>query len=210
MQRIRINDRYGTKDIIVCLLLLFLLVFLSVGCGREETISLEDAKVDAEQMERAHSEDSEADSLSEEEIPEKIYVYICGQVLNPGVYEFAAGSRIYEAIEVAGGLLDSAAVSVLNQAEKMEDGQKIYVPSEDEVQEGQEDPGQEMADDGRVNLNLAGEEELMTLPGIGEKKAQAIISYRESHGGFQSTEELMEVEGIKTGIYEKIKDRIKV
>ncbi|MEI3220322.1 MAG: ComEA family DNA-binding protein [Lachnoclostridium sp.] len=67
-----------------------------------------------------------------------------------------------------------------------------------------------MADDGRVNLNLAGEEELMTLPGIGEKKAQAIISYRESHGGFQSTEELMEVEGIKTGIYEKIKDRIKV
>ena len=131
-------------------------------------------------------------------------------MLNPGVYEFAAGSRIYEAIEVAGGLLDSAAVSVLNQAEKMEDGQKIYVPSEDEVQEGQEDPGQEMADDGRVNLNLAGEEELMTLPGIGEKKAQAIISYRESHGGFQSTEELMEVEGIKTGIYEKIKDRIKV
>ena len=64
--------------------------------------------------------------------------------------------------------------------------------------------------DGKININSATKDELMTLSGIGEKKAQAIISYRESHGGFQSAEELMEVEGIKTGTYEKIKDRIKI
>lgn len=105
----------------------------------------------------------------------------------------------------------------------MEDGQKIYVPSEEEAQAGEAVPGQ--ADgmpagsagpesgedsDGKININSATKDELMTLSGIGEKKAQAIISYRESHGGFQSAEELMEVEGIKTGTYEKIKDRIKI
>lgn len=160
---------------------------------------------------------------AEEGQPEQIYVYVCGQVANPGVYELPPGSRVFEAINAAGGLLDAAAGYMLNQAEKMEDGQKIYVPSEEEAQAGEAVPGQ--ADgmpagsagpesgedsDGKININSATKDELMTLSGIGEKKAQAIISYRESHGGFQSAEELMEVEGIKTGTYEKIKDRIKI
>ena len=64
--------------------------------------------------------------------------------------------------------------------------------------------------DGKVNLNTASEEELQTLSGIGETRAKSIIEYRENNGGFQSIEDLMKVEGIKEGVFEKIKDRITV
>ena len=225
MHRIRKNHRYGTKGI--CLLLAAMLAVSAVGCRKEEAVSLEEADFSLEEEgQETGSEEvagSDASDGAEEGQPEQIYVYVCGQVANPGVYELPPGSRVFEAINAAGGLLDAAAGYMLNQAEKMEDGQKIYVPSEEEAQAGEAVPGQ--ADgmpagsagpesgedsDGKININSATKDELRTLSGIGEKKAQAIISYRESHGGFQSAEELMEVEGIKTGTYEKIKDRIKI
>lgn len=225
MHRIRKNHRYGTKGI--CLLLAAMLAVSAVGCRKEEAVSLEEADFSLEEEgQETGSEEvagSDASDGAEEGLPEQIYVYVCGQVANPGVYELPPGSRVFEAINAAGGLLDAAAGYMLNQAEKMEDGQKIYVPSEEEAQAREAVPGQ--ADgmpagsagpesgedsDGKININSATKDELMTLSGIGEKKAQAIISYRESHGGFQSAEELMEVEGIKTGTYEKIKDRIKI
>ena len=225
MHRIRKNHRYGTKGI--CLLLAAMLAVSAVGCRKEEAVSLEEADFSLEEEgQETGSEEvagSDASDGAEEGQPEQIYVYVCGQVANPGVYELPPGSRVFEAINAAGGLLDAAAGYMLNQAEKMEDGQKIYVPSEEEAKAGEAVPGQ--ADgmpagsagpesgedsDGKININSATKDELMTLSGIGEKKAQAIISYRESHGGFQSAEELMEVEGIKTGTYEKIKDRIKI
>ena len=109
-------------------------------------------------------------------------------------------------------MLDTASTDWVNQAETAEDGQKIYVPSTEEAETMPEGQTQETSSaegtDGKVHLNAASREELMTLTGIGEKKADAIIRYRESNGGFQSVDELMQVEGIKEGTYNKIKDSI--
>ncbi len=156
-----------------------------------------------------------------------IYVHVCGEVANPAVYPLPAGSRLYEAIQAAGGILESGAGEQLNQAAQLEDGQQVYVPSRDEVQEGLEggfhsgrlgEPGSGnggqqgvlSADEGKVNLNTASKEQLMTLSGIGEAKAASIIAYREEHGGFQKIEELMEVEGIKEGVFNKVRNQIRV
>lgn len=164
---------------------------------------------------------------------EEIYVHVCGQVQNPGVYLLPAKSRMFEAIDAAGGLLADAADELLNQAAQVKDGQQIYVPSREEAMQGMasqnmsnsgeggqgisnpaalaSQPAADLAaDDGKVNLNIASKEQLMTLSGIGEAKASSIIAYREAHGGFKRIEELMEVEGIKEGVFNKVKDQIKV
>ncbi len=150
-----------------------------------------------------------------------VYVHVCGEVASPGVYPLPAGSRLYEAIEAAGGILENGAGEQLNQAAQIEDGQQIYVPSREEAQQGltgsgyngwQESAGNELSSpkDGKVNLNIASREELMTLSGIGEAKAASIIAYREEHGGFRQIEELMEVEGIKEGVFNKVRDQIRI
>lgn len=147
---------------------------------------------------------------------------------SPGVYELTSDSRLYEAIQMAGGFTDEAAGEALNQAEKIEDGSRIYVPTKEEAKAGTENNGtfvqnadNEKTDatkstdagstaDGKVDINTAGKDELMTLSGIGEAKADAIIRYRDEHGKFQKIEDLMEVEGIKDGVFQKVKDQIKI
>ena len=162
-----------------------------------------------------------------EDRPEKLYVHVCGYVNQPGVYELQQDSRVFEAIEAAGGMTTTAAFSYLNQAELLKDGQQIYVPSQEEVDSGKvmstrnasesdETSSVQVVenvsgqDDGKVNLNTASKEELLTLNGIGDVRAQAILKYREEHGEFRSIEELMEVEGIKKGTFQKLKDQIKI
>ena len=131
-------------------------------------------------------------------------MYVCGAVLNEGVYELPAGSRIFTAIEKAGGFLATAATTEINQAEILEDAMKLYVPTIAEVEDMQSKRS------GKVNLNRASKEELMTLPGIGEAKAELIIHYREQVGTFKRIEDIMEIDGIKEGLFEKIKDLIQV
>ncbi len=153
------------------------------------------------------------------------YVHVCGAVRSPGVYELTSDSRLFEAIQMAGGLTEDAAGEALNQAEIIEDGSRIYVPTKEEAESGSENGGISGQDtgsgrtdgadagntaDGRVNINTAARDELMTLSGIGEAKADAIIRYREECGKFQKIEDLMEVEGIKEGVFQKVKDQIKV
>ncbi|WP_099466510.1 helix-hairpin-helix domain-containing protein [Konateibacter massiliensis] len=137
-----------------------------------------------------------------------ICVYICGEVQNPGVYEVEEGARLYQVVELAGGILDTASRNYLNLAECVTDGQKVMVPTEEEAE--QLETAKEEAASGLVNINTANEEGLTTLPGIGAAKAKSIIAYRESKGGFQSIEELMEIEGIKEGVFNKVKDLITV
>lgn len=99
----------------------------------------------------------------------------------------------------------------VNQARVVVDGEQIYVPSLDEVKgAGVVSEVTERTDDGKININTAEKEELMTLTGVGEAKAQSIIAYREEHGGFQSIEELMQIEGIKEGVFNKIKEDITI
>ncbi len=138
---------------------------------------------------------------------ELIYVQVSGAVVKPGVYQVPAGSRVFVAVELAGGLTPEADEGSLNQAQALSDGQQVYVYA---LGEEYDRPGDVQAADGRVNLNTATAEELMSLPGIGQAKADSIISYRESSGGFQAIEDLMKIEGIKEGVFSKIKDRIRI
>lgn len=189
------------------LLMIMLSSLWWAGCGQTE----ETAVLELEETDPAVSEEPED---TEEERTDRgvIVVHVCGCVNQPGVYELTEGSRLYEAIDAAGGAGAEAAVDYLNQAAIAEDGQQIYVPSLSEVEEGTASPEGMPGnpEDGKVNLNTADAEELMTLTGIGEAKAEAILRYREEKGGFRSVEELMEVDGIKEGVFNKIKDQIKV
>lgn len=145
--------------------------------------------------------------------PPMMRVYVCGAVVCPGVVEIPVGSRIEDALSAAGGFLPDAFREAVNLAGWAEDGQMLYFPTTAEaaewkpVQEGQ---GSQDKQEELVNINTAGAALLCTLPGIGEAKAADIIAYREAHGGFASSEDIMKVSGIKASIYEKICDKITV
>ena len=146
-----------------------------------------------------------------------IQVYVCGAVASPGVYTLPEGSRVYEAVEMAGGFLDTADPRALNQARMLSDGEQVTVLTVEEVQNGetveQGSAGEDLSgasDRGKVNINTADEAGLMTIPGIGESRAQAIIAYREENGKFESIEDIMKIDGIKEKMFDKIKDSITV
>ena len=140
--------------------------------------------------------------------PIKIYVHICGEVNNPGVYELAEGSRIFEAVEAAGGFTEEAAQASLNLAQVISDEEQIVILTQDEAAEKARQEREQAA--GIVNLNTASKEQLMTLTGIGESRAEDSLRYRQESGGFQAIEEIMNVPGIKESAYLKIKDSITV
>lgn len=149
--------------------------------------------------------------MHEDDTETLIYVYVCGQVADPGVYPLEEDSRVFQAVEMAGGILPEGDPSSVNLAETIHDGQKIYIPSFEEAETWKEtEVLQTNVSDERININLASKDMLMTLPGIGESKAEAIIAYRQEMGPFDSTEALMNVPGIKEGVYSKIKDRISI
>lgn len=221
------------------------------GCGNREAEFLErEAAEQADDSEEYLAEKETPDEMDEEkdaasdsvtepepagvtETPVRIFVDVQGAVVNPGVYELEEGSRVFQAVQAAGGCLADAAESYVNQAKSLSDGQQIYVPALSEVQEAENGKdviaakapeavgAEEDADKGtaeqsendaesRINLNTADAAQLTGLAGIGEAKAKAILAYRDSVGGFSSIEEIMNVEGIKEGTFSRIKDDIVV
>ena len=172
-----------------------------------------------------------SDASSEE--AKTLVVHICGAVSAPGVYELPAGSRIIDAVEAGGGFLPEADEACCNLAEEIVDGCQIYIMTKTEsCADGQTEkkagiqtsPDSDMQttdrnarsnsapalENGLVNLNTADVAALMTLPGIGESRAKAIISYREQHGAFAKIEDIMKISGIKQAAFSKIKDKITV
>lgn len=172
-----------------------------------------------------------SDASSEE--TKTLVVHICGAVSAPGVYELPAGSRIIDAVEAGGGFLPEADEACCNLAEEIVDGCQIYIMTKTEsCADGQTEkkagiqtsPDSDMQttdrnvrsnsatalENGLVNLNTADVAALMTLPGIGESRAKAIISYREQHGAFAKIEDIMKISGIKQAAFSKIKDKITV
>ena len=165
--------------------------------------------------------------------PEMIYVDVCGAVANPGVFQLAAGSRVFQAIEAAGGYLPEAVQNCVNRAGVLTDGQQLYILTQEEMERQGLDPA-EMAgasdgqmngsagtgqntgiaaqaqQDNRININTADVTQLTTLTGIGATRAQAIIAYRQENGPFAAIEDIMNVQGIKEGTFAKIKDEIVV
>lgn len=144
-----------------------------------------------------------------------IYVYICGAVAEPGVYQVPKGSRLFEAVDAAGGMLEEAEYASQNLARVLQDGEQIRILTKEEAKCLNETDisthaGNTTESKGLVNINTASVQELTTLTGIGESRAQAIVEYREANGFFKSIDGIKNVTGIKDGLFEKIKDKITV
>ena len=194
-----------------------LLVVLVSGCGRQTVDFIGDAegsKDTSTQVTEGTSEGLEEESETTEEREEKsVWVYVCGQVQNPGVYVLKQGSRVCDVFAMAGGLTKEAATDYWNQAKVLQDGEMIYVPTIEEAKERLPEAGAGDLNNkqpGKININIASVEDLMTLPGVGESKAKSIVEYRKAHGKFGSIEDIMNVSGIKEAMYEKIKEYISV
>ena len=139
---------------------------------------------------------------------EGIWIHIAGHVVNPGVYYMKKGSRLFEAVDIAGGMSEDASDEPVNLALVLQDGQHVYIPGIRDL--STYDTGDAYDTGGSlIDINTASAPELQSLPGIGESKARAIIEYRE-RSPFVSIEDIMNVPGIKENSFEKIKDRIRV
>lgn len=144
-----------------------------------------------------------------EEDSTELIVHLYGCIKNEGVYTLEHGSRVYEALEMAGGYLDNASKGYVNLARFLEDGESIYFPTiEDEQMIVKEEDAN--VDDGLININTATVNELIDLPGIGDTKARSIIAYRTMNGEFVQIEDIMNVSGIKESLFMTIKDMISV
>ena len=203
------------------------LIMILLGAGvcistsvfaEKKTIAIETVSEDRELTMDTQTIESSADVF---ESVTSFPVYICGEVVNPGVYEIFDSVYLYELIEMAGGLSDSADEEHIDMVYRIDTSQSIYIPS---VSEPSSDPdsfseqentdrwtprtGTGTSSARRVNINEADVKTLMTLPGRGEKTAEKIVSYREQNGPFLSAEDIMKVPGIGESKYENIKDTI--
>ena len=212
--------------------------FCACGRADEEVVPIERAAQEgglSDVAQTSLSKGEQTEKPGDDAEPDVIKVYVCGAVKYPDVYTVDSTCRTNDAVEAAGGFLPDAGKEYINLAAAVSDGQKIYIPTKREIEDAflAEDgmystvvnitsntPGIESTNstntaspDGQigtdlVDINSATRETLMTLPGIGASKADSIIAYRQANGGFSSTEDIMLVDGIKEGLFNKVKDRI--
>ena len=193
---------------------------IAVGIIVIGTIGLYMYNTSANSEEYAYYEEEinivDGEDTEENVVPAKIMVHVTGQVKDQGVVLLDEGSRIVDAIEAAGGETDDADLAKLNLAYVLNDGEKIYVPSKSEQNQEIEyvttaSGGDSMSSNSSIiNINTAGQNELMELPGIGESIANKIIAYREENGKFKTIEDIKNVPGIGDSKFANIKDMIKV
>lgn len=150
-----------------------------------------------------------------EEKKKQIVIHITGQVINQGIVKLEEGSRVIDAIEVAGGATKEANLSKINLAYLLEDGMKLYVPSINDKEEEEQiisistnGKSENTKQALKVNINTATSEELQKLPGIGETMASRIITYRKENGKFSKIEDLKNVSGIGEAKFNNIKNYI--
>ena len=198
-----LNDRKKLVKILSVMLILVVAAVLKIHDSSKADITIESAETAQETDTEEVYEDSQI-----------IYVDIGGAVVNPGVYQVTKDTRLYEVIDMAGGLKDDADMDSVNRAAFVEDCQKIVIPVKGSSGNGDGDgdassvtASSGITSEGLVNINTATLDELKTLNGIGDVIAERIIEYRSSNA-FKSKEDVMLVNGIGKAIYEKIKDRI--
>ncbi|MGL4361967.1 MAG: helix-hairpin-helix domain-containing protein [Cellulosilyticaceae bacterium] len=168
-------------------------------------------------MENIVLESDQTDTVEVNEImstDQIVPVFVCGAVKNPDVYYLNQNAIIQEAISLAGGFDEEADINLVNLAKPIEPNGKIYVPKigeeTDQMLNSYDNTDNSSKETGLVNINIAAQAELETLPGIGQAKALQIINYRESSGKFEKIEDLMNVTGIGTKTFETLKPFIKV
>ena len=238
------QEKNGKQKRMLCVpaMMLFFMAFLfCTACGNGKTEDgLQEIKL-AGAGENSGTENSGTDGAgsgaAKDGSEQTVYVYVCGAVNSPGVYELAGGSRVFEALALAGGVTEDAAPELVSQARAVEDGEQIYVPTREEAQryaDGGDGSGlqaegagaygagtgwlnpadawnaQGTENSGKVNINTATQTELENLTGIGPSLASKIIEYREENGKFKKIEDIQNVKGIGNAKYDGIKDEITV
>ncbi len=184
------SDERWALIALLCVLVVGGIFFSLKGCGRPDAVEVLECFEETEQEVQAESEIT-------------ITVHVAGAVREPGIFALPATSRVWDALEAAGGATPEAMPHALNLAEPLLDGQRVYVPTTSEVMERSADaPWQ----DTRVNINTADRRTLETLPGIGPSLAQRIIDYRAANGSFKSVEDLLKVSGIGSKTLERLKE----
>lgn len=197
--------------VICCVFIVFSGIFyIKTGTGGRELNFIKDNEQDMYSTTQAPHK---IETFKEQK--EYIAVYICGAVRHPGVYNFVMGKRLCDAVKAAGGFKKSAARSAVNLAKRLVDSEQIIIPTKKQITSDSDKSLESSYEvvpsdkDGLVNINTASKEELMTLSGIGESKADAVIKYRLSNK-FNSIEDIKNVAGIKDGVFNQIKDQITV
>ena len=206
------------KKILVCCAFALGTILMFSGCADDEEMIIEEAGTEESGLSSEPEEETVDHSAENEAVPEKsdgIYVYLVGAVNKPGVYEVPSGTRLFQVVDFAGGFREDAAEEALNLAAVLQDGSVIRVPDREEYETHfteaatthgySEDKGS-----GLVNINTASVAELTALNGIGESRAEAIVTYREENGAFGCVEDIKKVSGIKDGLFNKIRDKITV
>ena len=231
---------------IIKMIIVLVVSFLMTSCGQEPAIiQMKETPTDSGQTVAEISNEANAHGSSEANLQmtveeslqvgdgtnhnetgairqTKIFTHVCGAVVNPGVYEMSSDSRVFEAIEMAGGFTGEAYQPAINLADTLADGQQLVVPTKEEVANA---PNQAMTSIGNagnlddtgnsdglalININTADITLLQELNGIGEAKAKEILAYRDRNGGFNHIEDIKNVSGIGDKLYERIKENITV
>lgn len=188
----------GIIFVVFCLLGLVAYLFSQSGNGSKEVRIFAEERQDV--VEIVESKEMDLVSPSETTPMKTFPVYVTGEVVKPGIFEIKEGTYLYELIECAGGFTSEAAQEAFNLASLVQANAHIHIMSMQDLEEGKipnNSIQSESAETELVNINSANSETLQTLPGVGEKTAQAIIQYREQHGPFLAAENLMDVPGIK-------------
>ncbi len=208
---------YGFLLLVICLF--FIVIYVSFN----NNVKTEEPEV------IALNDNEETDEIIEDTF-ETIFIDIKGEVVNPGVYEIQLGDRVIDAVQMAGGFTNEATTDNVNLSKKLKDETVIIIPSylkdyenvtikndyeidsNDDIVQTEENENYEKIESSSslVNINTASVVELMSLDGIGETKAKAIIEYRDTSGGFKSIEDIKNVSGIGESTYENIKNNITV
>lgn len=146
--------------------------------------------------------------------PLPVLVHVVGEVQRPGVYELAEGSRVLAAIEAAGGATDTAALTAVNLARILVDGEQLVIPNAEAAASAAAPaapagatPGTAPAG-GLVSLNTADQAALETLPRVGPALAARIVAWRSANGGFQSIDQLLNVSGIGQKTFEQLQEHV--
>ena len=194
--------------VILCAAIIMMIIILSGSFFQDKTLEIINDYVDGVRAD---------DDIPP---PDTVTVHIKGEVSKPGLYELSKGSRVSDALEAAGGGTEDTDIERINLAEKIVDGQEVIFPAKGQTADvaatavprtssgGGKAPASNTVQ--AVNINTAGRDELMSLPGIGASYADRIIGFRTEFGGFARPEEIMRVKGISRGVYDGIKEYIKV
>ena len=200
---IKINNKNVYIIIIITIIVIIIIVWLINFTENNEESYI--SNFEAEDLIIEESPEIESENLKKENIK----IHILGEVNYNGILELEEGSRIFDAIEMAGGLTQMADVSKINLAYVLEDGEKLYIPSIND----EKDVEYLLSENGvgaKVNINTAKLEELQNIPGVGPSIAQAIIDYRKENGKFKNIEDIKNVSGVGESKYKNMESYIKV